>query len=116
MAYQEYTLAFFRETLRCFPSGRRVFKIVSQDTVLHATRFSPAAGAQVLVPEESFDGDPDNVQFKRDEEREERVAVNLPKGSLVVVDIWGLHMNRALLTDARKADAMTDAVFDIVCV
>lgn len=65
--------------------------------MLHATRFSLAPGTQVLTPERSFDGHASNVQFTRGEKQEERVAVSLPKGSEVVMDIWGLHMNRTLL-------------------
>lgn len=87
-------MAFFRETLRCFPTEPRLVKLVTQDTVLHATHFRPAPATRVSIPPESFDGHESNVRFVRDRSREEKVPVSLPKGSLVIMDIWGLHMNR----------------------
>ena len=90
-----YTLAFFRETLRCFPIAPRLLKTVTRDTVLPGIRFAPAPDLSNHVPDESFDGDMDNVQIRRNLAREEAFSVNVSAGSLVVVDIKGLHLNRA---------------------
>ncbi|EJD03464.1 cytochrome P450 [Fomitiporia mediterranea MF3/22] len=89
----EYTIAFFRETLRCFPTEPRLIKLTSADSILTARRFRPASGSAICVPDLSFDGSDTNVQFKRDVSSEEPFNVFVPKGSIVVMDIWGLHMN-----------------------
>ena len=87
-----YTLAFFREVLRCFPIEPRLQKITSVDTTLTATTFTPAS--PVAKPETTYDGSINHVAFKRDEKTECKVSVPVPKGSIVMMDIWGLHMNR----------------------
>lgn len=61
-----------------------------------------------MTPELSFDGNMSNVKFTRSEEQDERIAVSLPKGSQVLMDIWGVHMNRTLsLLSARQAKSDT---------
>lgn len=92
---QEYTLAVFRETLRCFPSEPRLNKVVDADAVLTGTRFTPTVPPK--VPELTFDGGLTNVELKRDELTESKFSVHIPKGSVVTMDIWATHMNRMYL-------------------
>ena len=87
-------MAFFREVLRCFPMEPRLVKICEQDTTLTARTFTPAS--PIDIPSATFDGSINHVSFKRDEKSEQKTTVPVPKGSLVVMDIWGLHLNRGL--------------------
>ncbi|EGO03712.1 hypothetical protein SERLA73DRAFT_175316 [Serpula lacrymans var. lacrymans S7.3] len=68
-----YTLAFFRETLRLFPAVPRLAKNVHTDAVLPAQCFTVGAKGS-LTPGKPF-------------------SVAVPAGSVVIVDIWALHMN-----------------------
>ncbi|EGO03674.1 hypothetical protein SERLA73DRAFT_101917 [Serpula lacrymans var. lacrymans S7.3] len=68
-----YTLAFFRETLRLFPPVIRLPRDVHTDVMLPAQRLNAGAKGSV-TPGESF-------------------SVAVPAGSIVVIDIWALHMN-----------------------
>ena len=90
--YQEYTLATFRETLRCLPAEPIINKIATTDVVLPATRFIPTT--RPAFPENSFDGEINHVAFDWDKTREERISVHIPAGSSVTMDVLGLQMNR----------------------
>ncbi|KDQ58514.1 hypothetical protein JAAARDRAFT_34328 [Jaapia argillacea MUCL 33604] len=70
----EYTLAVFHETLRMFPSVIRLAKPVFADSAVTVNRFNPAD---------------DYCQ----EGKVEKVSVAIPKGSVVIIDVWALHMN-----------------------
>ena len=72
----------------------RLLKIAAKDTVLKGTQFSAASGSSVIVPEESCDGDVDNIHLELNAMQVENFDVQVPAGSLVVMDIRGLHMNR----------------------
>ncbi|KAH8114076.1 cytochrome P450 [Phellopilus nigrolimitatus] len=87
----EYALAIFRETLRCFPSEPRLNKIVEADTVLTGTRFSSVSSP--LTPKVSYDGALTNVEFTRDDSKDQRFSVHIQKGSAIIMDIWGVHMS-----------------------
>ncbi|EJC99088.1 cytochrome P450 [Fomitiporia mediterranea MF3/22] len=87
----EYTLAVFRETLRCFPAEPRINKIVEQDSVLQGVRFEPSNTPHETTT--SYDGALTNIQFNRDETKDRKFAVRVSKGSAVSLDIWALHMN-----------------------
>lgn len=90
-----YTQAFFRETLRCFPVEPRLIKIAAQDTILHGTRFSIGSGQPPKVATTSFDGSDTNLEYTDNEEfTQEKYAVTIPKDSIIMMDVWGLHMNR----------------------
>ncbi|KIJ62164.1 hypothetical protein HYDPIDRAFT_182927 [Hydnomerulius pinastri MD-312] len=69
-----YTTAFFRETLRLYPSEPRLAKDVRNDTILPATYFTPGSTQDPTVEGEKF-------------------SVAIPAGSVVIMDIWALHMN-----------------------
>ncbi|KAI0066984.1 cytochrome P450 [Artomyces pyxidatus] len=71
----EYTLATFRETLRLFPAEPRLAKHVAADAVVTATRFTQHKDGHNLH------GD------------EEKIPVAMPKGSVVITDILGVHRN-----------------------
>ncbi|KAJ7359621.1 cytochrome P450 [Mycena albidolilacea] len=68
-----YTLATFHETIRLFPPVIRISKLVHADTTIKAHRFTTTSN-----------GDIDNVQD---------ISVPVKAGSMVLVDIRGLHMN-----------------------
>ena len=70
----------------------RLVKICAEDTTLVGRTFTP--GSPVVKPETTFDGNINQVSFRRDEKSERKVAIPVPKGSLAVMDIWGLHLNR----------------------
>ncbi|KAH7925420.1 cytochrome P450 [Leucogyrophana mollusca] len=70
----EYTMAFFRETLRLYPSEPRLAKDVHYDTVLPAVNFSAGSKGSPTVEGSSF-------------------SVAVPAGSVLIMDIWALHMN-----------------------
>ncbi|KAK0495923.1 cytochrome P450 [Armillaria luteobubalina] len=69
----EYTKNVFLETLRLFPPVARLGKLVQANSILPARRFQ-------MSPE----GKPCNI---------EQIPVAIEKGSLVIIDIFGLHMN-----------------------
>lgn len=85
-------MAFFREVLRCFPMTPRLVKVCTEDATLMGRTFTPASN--IIKPETTFDGSINHVGFKRDEKSERKVVIPVPKGSLVMMDIWGLHLNR----------------------
>ncbi|KAH8119683.1 cytochrome P450 [Phellopilus nigrolimitatus] len=89
----EYTLAFFRETLRCFPSEPRLLKTTDADAILSGTRFSPTPGTSMREPESSYDGGHTNVQFLLDDASQEKFAVHIPRGSMLMMDVWAVHMS-----------------------
>ena len=89
---QEYTLATFRETLRCLPAEPLINKVATKDVTLPATRFLPTTPPE--CPADTYDGTPDNVTFEWEESREERISVHIPAGSSVTMDVWGLQINR----------------------
>ncbi|KAH7887015.1 cytochrome P450 [Phlebopus sp. FC_14] len=70
----EYTLAFFRETLRLFPSEPRLAKDVHNDTVLPAVSFTTESKRDPMVAGETS-------------------MVIVPAGSVIIMDIWALHVN-----------------------
>ncbi|KAK0220202.1 cytochrome P450 [Armillaria fumosa] len=69
----EYTKNVFLETLRLFPPVARLGKLVQANSIIPARRFQ-------MSPE----GKPYNI---------EQIPVAIEKGSLVIIDILGLHMN-----------------------
>lgn len=69
-------------------------EIAPKDTVPKSTRFSAASGSSVSVPEESCGEEVDNAYFGLNLMRVENPGVQIPAGSLAVMDIRGLHMNR----------------------
>ncbi|KAF8437972.1 cytochrome P450 [Boletus edulis BED1] len=69
----EYTTACIRESLRMFPPVTRLPKDVHADAVLPGTYFTPGS-----------EGTPVNTG---------KFLMTVPEGSLVVIDIWGLHHN-----------------------
>ncbi|KAJ8693930.1 hypothetical protein PTI98_008872 [Pleurotus ostreatus] len=76
----EYTIATFHETLRHFPPVSRLGKPVHADTTLKARRFTT------------------NIQHSKSADLQEvsnveEFVVPIPKGSIVIVDIYGLHLN-----------------------
>ncbi|KAG5646335.1 hypothetical protein DXG03_003658 [Asterophora parasitica] len=71
--FQEYTTAVFYETLRLFPPVARLAKHVQLDTRLSARRFQTNAKGEVT-----------NV---------EKYDVPIKTGSIVIIDILGLHNN-----------------------
>ncbi|KAG7448724.1 cytochrome P450 [Guyanagaster necrorhizus] len=73
IAALEYTTGVFLETLRLFPPVARLGKLVQANSVIPARRFQ-------MSPE----GRPSDV---------EQFSVAIDKGSLVIIDIFGLHMN-----------------------
>ena len=78
---QEYTLAVFRETLRCFPAEPRLNKLVDADAVLTGTRFTPSDPPR--KPRSTYDGGLTNVEIAHDQLSERKFS-----------DIWAMHMNR----------------------
>ncbi len=80
---QEYTIATFHETLRHFPSVARLGKPVHADTTLKAKRFT--TNIQHIKPKSTDLHELSNV---------EEFVVPIPKGSIVIVDIFALHFNR----------------------
>ncbi|KAF4564500.1 hypothetical protein EYR40_010663 [Pleurotus pulmonarius] len=78
----EYTIASFHETLRHFPSVARLGKPVHADTTLKAKRFT--TNIQHTKPKST------DLQELSDVEE---FVVPIPKGSIVIVDIFALHFN-----------------------
>ena len=72
---QQYTLAVFHETLRCFPVAPMVPRIVKYDTVLTARHFTNGPNKHQILGE---------------------FTVNVPARSVVLLDFLGTHMNRKL--------------------
>ncbi|KAJ7359620.1 cytochrome P450 [Mycena albidolilacea] len=68
-----YTLATFHETIRLFPPVVRISKIIHADTTIKAHRFTTTSN-----------GDIGSVQD---------ISVPVKTGSMVLIDIRGLHMN-----------------------
>ncbi|KAJ7918480.1 cytochrome P450 [Mycena leptocephala] len=68
----QYTLATFQETIRLFTPVARLCKIARTDTSLTAHRFTPELD--------------DVTPF----------SVPVPAGSILIIDVLALHMNRAL--------------------
>ncbi|KAK0203616.1 cytochrome P450 [Desarmillaria ectypa] len=73
VAALECTNSVFLETLRLFPPIARLGKLVQANSIIPARRF-----------QKSPEGKPYNV---------EQFPVAIEKGSLVIIDIFGLHMN-----------------------
>jgi len=73
MAKLEYTTAVFRETLRLFPPVPRIATPVFADAVLTSHLFKTNSEGKMETT---------------------RSHVNVPAGSLVVIDILGVHNNR----------------------
>lgn len=67
-------MACIRETLRVFPAEPRLAKQVHTDTVLPGTNFTLGSN-ESLVETGKF-------------------SMAVPAGSVVVLDVWALHMNR----------------------
>ena len=72
---QEYTTAVIHEAIRMFPPVMRLGKIATTDTRVTARIF-------------------DNHSL----EVRQKVDVPIKEGSIVVLDVLGLHMNRGLFT------------------
>jgi len=70
----KYTLACIRETLRLFPPGPRTVRVVRNDTVLPGTYFIPGSEGKPSLETGKF-------------------SMAIPKGSVVYVDIWAMHLN-----------------------
>ena len=85
-------MAVFRETLRCFPAEPRLNKLVDADAVLTGTRFTPSDPPR--KPRSTYDGGLTNVEIAHDQLSERKFSVHIPKGSVVTMDIWAMHMNR----------------------
>lgn len=77
--------------MRCFPAVPYLNKIVEGDAILTGTRFSHDS---MSSPSRSYDGSLTNVQVALDESKEYKFSVHVPKGSVVTMDIWAVHMNR----------------------
>jgi hypothetical protein len=86
---EEYTTAVFHETLRLFPPVARMGKSVLIDTVLKARRFAPPSGGRGREVEE--------------------FSVHIPTGSLVMIDVFAVHMNRRNLS--RLSSSVTTYCF-----
>ncbi len=71
---QEYTTAAFHESLRLFAPSIRLMRTAFSDTVLRTRRFTT-----------NTDGSLDNVEV---------VKTPIKAGSLILLDIHGLHYNR----------------------
>jgi len=71
----EYTTAFFRETLRCFPSVSRLAKFVHADATVTARRFTP------------------HINGPNKHGKAELYRIAIPNGSIVIMDIYGTNMN-----------------------
>ena len=71
---QEYTTAVFYESLRLFAPVIRLMRTVFSDTILSTRRFTT-----------NIDGSLDNVEM---------VKTPIKAGSVIVLDINGLHYNR----------------------
>ncbi|KAF7351367.1 Cytochrome P450 [Mycena sanguinolenta] len=68
-----YTLAMFHETIRLFPAIVRLAKQVHADATIPAHRFTTTARGEI-----------DDIQD---------ISISVKAGSVVMVDILGLHMN-----------------------
>ncbi|KAJ6487752.1 cytochrome P450 [Mycena sanguinolenta] len=68
-----YTLAMFHETIRLFPAIVRLSKQVHANASIPARRFTTTAEGKI-----------DKIQD---------ISISLNKGSIVMIDILGLHMN-----------------------
>ena len=75
-------MAFIRETLRMFPVAPIVPKDVHADTVLPGTYFSSG----------SKDTPVETGKF----------SMAVPAGSIIIIDIWAIHMNRKSYTSRAK--------------
>jgi len=73
--FQKYTLATFQETIRLFTPVARLCKIVHADTTLTAHRFTSNSTGEI-----------NDI---------EPFSVPVEQGSMVVIDVLALHMNRA---------------------
>lgn len=73
---KEYTAAFIRETLRMFPAEPRIPKDVHKDTVLPVTSFIPGSKENTFIETGKF-------------------SMAVPAGSVIVLDIWAMHLSRA---------------------
>ncbi|KAF8556843.1 cytochrome P450 [Imleria badia] len=71
---KECTLACIRETLRLLPSAPRLPKDVHTNTLLPGTHFTPGSKDSPSVETGKF-------------------TMAIPAGSVIVMDIWALHMN-----------------------
>ncbi|KIM91676.1 hypothetical protein PILCRDRAFT_58279, partial [Piloderma croceum F 1598] len=71
----EYTTAFFRETLRMFPSEPRLAKQVHADATITARRFVPHAKGPGMHGQV------------------EQYRIAIPKGSVVIMDVFGTNLN-----------------------
>lgn len=71
-------MAFVRETLRLFPPATRVPKLVTVDAVLTGRRFGHSP------TDDQIDTDNDKEVF----------SAHIPKGSIIMIDVWGVHYNR----------------------
>jgi hypothetical protein len=74
---KEYTMAVFYETLRLFPPVVRLGKQVLEDTDIKARRFTTRSDGTVQDVEE--------------------YTVPIKGGSIIIIDILALHMNREVL-------------------
>ncbi|EIW78654.1 cytochrome P450 [Coniophora puteana RWD-64-598 SS2] len=70
----EYTLAFFRETLRLWPAEPRLAKDVDADTSLPGVHFSRNGNETSLTEGQAY-------------------TLPVPARSIVMLDIWALHYN-----------------------
>lgn len=66
----------FQETLRLYPAVARLAKVVLVDTSVKARQFSSTA-----------DGKLENIK---------EITVPIKAGSVVIIDVFGLHNNRKL--------------------
>lgn len=82
---KEYTTACIRETLRVLPSEPRISKDVHKDTVLPGTYFTPGSKESPSVETGKF-------------------LMAVPAGSVVVMDIWALHMSRESCSSRTRED------------
>jgi hypothetical protein len=74
---KEYTMAVFYETLRFFPPVVRLGKQVLEDIDIKARRFTTRSDGTVQDVEE--------------------YTVPIKGGSIIIIDILALHMNREVL-------------------
>ncbi|KAI0322881.1 cytochrome P450 [Amylostereum chailletii] len=75
MPQLEYTLATFRETIRLYPAEARLAKLVNQDTTIAVALFTPHK---------------DGANHHGDVRKQ---PILLPRGSVVLADILGVHRN-----------------------
>ena len=75
-------MACLRESLRVFPVESRLAKLAHADAVLPSTSFAVGPG-DTLVETGKF-------------------TVAIPAGSIIMFDIWAVHMNRGWPTPQLK--------------